>query len=564
MSSVRTIRRSILLALSLLSACAASDPSSSAGSRSERYHPTGAFGNYLAGRFALANADADTAATDLLAVLAVNPRNPEVIQQAFIACVIAGRPEAEALARQLPPDSLLGQLVLANADAKAGRWKSAEQRFRVLPRQGPTQVLQPLLVAWTQQGEGRTDEAMATLRPLLEMQRFRGLFSLHAAMINDIAGRKQEAARYYQAAQGAMPEANLRVAEIMASWYARNGQAVEAQRALSEVSNYSLDASIALPAMVANLSKRAVARPTDGLAEAYLAFASALRVQNANDLAIMVLRLALDLRPDLTSARLIFSEILVAQQQPRAALRALAGVPESDPLSGIVRLRRAALNERMGRSDDAIRELREIAQDFPNSPVPDLQLGDIYRAKQRYPDAITAYDRAIARVSHPVPTDWVVYYHRGIALDRNGQWARSEADLTHALKLAPDQPLVLNYLGYSWAERGENLPRAREMIEKALQRRPNDGAITDSLGWVLFRMGDIKEAVRLLERAVELEPDDPTINGHLGDAYWAVGRRIEAQYQWRRALTMNPTADDAAKLEAKLRPGLGSPVVTGQ
>jgi tetratricopeptide (TPR) repeat protein len=564
MPSVRTIRRSILLALSLLSACAASDPSSSPGSRAGRYHPTGAFGNYLAGRFALSNADADTAATDLLAALANNPRNPEVIQQAFIACVIAGRPEAEALARQLPPDSLLGQLVLADADAKAGRWKQAEQRFRGLPRQGPTQILQPLLVAWAQQGEGRTDDAMATLRPFVESQRFRGLFTLHAAMINDVAGRKQEAARYYQNARAEMPEANIRVAEVLASWYARNGQAVEAQRTLSEVANYSLDASIALPSLMANLSKRAVARPADGLAEAYLAFGSALRAQNANDLAMMILRLSLDLRPDLTSARLIFSEILVAQQQPRAALRALSGVSDRDPLAGIVRLRRAALNERMGRSDDAIRELRAIAEDYPNSPVPDLQLGDIYRSKQLYRDAIAVYDRAIERASHPVPTDWVVYYHRGIALDRDGQWERAEADLMQALTLAPDQPLVLNYLGYSWADRGQNLRRAQEMIEKALQRRPNDGAITDSLGWVMFRQGRMMDAVRLLERAVELEPDDPTINGHLGDAYWAVGRKIEAQYQWRRALTMNPTPDDAAKLEAKLRPGYGAPVVTGQ
>ena len=164
----------------------------------------------------------------------------------------------------------------------------------------------------------------------------------------------------------------------------------------------------------------------------------------------------------------------------------------------------------------------------------------------------------------PSPTDWLAYYDRGICYERSRQWSKAEADFKHALKLSPDQPFVLNYLGYSWADMGQNLGEARDMIEKAVRRRPNDGAIVDSLGWVMLRQGETAAAVKTLERAVELEPQDPSINGHLGDAYWAAGRKLEATYQWQRALIFNPEPDDVAKLEAKLMGNRPTTVVSGQ
>ncbi len=150
----------------------------------------------------------------------------------------------------------------------------------------------------------------------------------------------------------------------------------------------------------------------------------------------------------------------------------------------MVQLRRAALIDQLGRSDEAMRDLERLARDYPDSPLPDEQRGDILRSKQRFPDAVVAYDRAIARVSHPEASDWVLFYDRGVAEERSHQWPKAEADFHHALELSPDQPFVLNYLGYSWADMGRHLAEARQMIERAAERRPNDGAITDSLGWV--------------------------------------------------------------------------------
>jgi len=179
--------------------------------------------------------------------------------------------------------------------------------------------------------------------------------------------------------------------------------------------------------------------------------------------------------------------------------------------------------------------------------------GDVLRGMKRFSEAVTAYDQAVARVPNPTRVNWPLFYDRGIALERAHNWPRAEADFNKALELAPDQPYVLNYLGYSWTEQGHNLDRAHQMIARAVEQRPNDGSILDSLGWVVLRQGDVGSAVKYLERAVELEPEDATVNGHLGDAYWAAGRKVEAQYQWRRALNLKPEPEDAQKFEQKLR-----------
>jgi tetratricopeptide (TPR) repeat protein len=560
MHNVRAARRPVLLALTLLSACAASVPSSDGSSR-----PVGGgvIGNYLAGRFAMSEGDSATAANDLLKALAQSPNDSELLQQAFMACLDAGRPETVKLARQLP-DNQIAQLVLADADLKSGRWQAAEQRFHGLPRQGMTQLLQPMLVAWAQLGEGQVDSALSTLRPYVENPRFRGIFALHAAMIADAGNRPDEAARLYRIVETDMAEPNLRMAQVLASWQARSGQAAEAQRILAALPAVAPDLSIAMPGMLAAVTKRPVPNGQDGVAEAYFTFAALLRSQDANDFSLIMLRLALDLRPDFTPARLLAADVLLNQHHPALALRMLNDIPGGDPLIPVVQLKRAALVDRLGRSDDAMRDLERLARDYPDSPLPDEQRGDILRTKQRFTDAVAAYDKAIARISRPVPADWVLFYDRGVAEERANQWPKADADFHHALQLSPDQPFVLNYLGYSYADKGHHLAQAREMIQRAAERRPNDGAITDSLGWVMFRQGDAKEAVKTLERAVELEPEDPTINGHLGDAYWATGRKIEAQYQWRRALTLNPAPDDAAKLEAKLASGHTDAVISGQ
>lgn len=181
--------------------------------------------------------------------------------------------------------------------------------------------------------------------------------------------------------------------------------------------------------------------------------------------------------------------------------------------------------------------------------------GDIYRRQRNFKAAATAYTQALALVKGQPAELWSVYFSRGVSLERSHQWPEAEADLREALRMRPDQPDVMNYLAYSWVDRGENLSDARAMIERAVRLRPDDGAIVDSLGWVLYRMGEYPAAVKSLERAVELKPDDPTINEHLGDAYWKAGRQNEALMQWRRALDMGPEPEQLPGLTEKVRTG---------
>jgi len=562
MQHLRSFGRVSFLALSVLSACAMADPSARAGT-GVAPPATGVFGHYLAGEFAFSQSEPGIAADAFLKALAASPHDHTLLQQAFLASAMSGRPQAVELARQLP-DNQVAQLVLGDHEALLGHWQAAEQRFRSLPNQGLTQLLRPLLVAWSQQGAGNTQQALATLRPLVTGPRFQGIFALHAAMIADLGGNMQQAAQLYRVAQDASPDTNLRLAQILASWQRRSGNPDEARGTLSELGNDAPELSIAVPGLIGMDQQRPVRNAAEGIAEAYVALAGALRGQNAGNFATLMVRFALDMRPDFTAARLVGSALLATDQQNAAALRILVPVADSDPLAPLVQLRRAALNERLGHADMAMQSLERLARQHPHNPLPLIMEGDIQRTQKHYQEAVTAYTRAIAEIGRPSERDWGVFYSRGIAFDQMHDWPKAQADFEQSLHLSPDQPSVLNYLGYSWADANRNLGQARAMIEKAIQRRPNDGAITDSLGWVMLRQGEVATAVNTLQRAVELEPEDATINGHLGDAYWAAGRKLEAEYQWRRALTLNPTPDDAAKLEAKLQLPSKAAMISGQ
>jgi len=553
MQYARSLRRTVLLAATLLSACAASEPGAENGQlNAAGQRQADVFGSYLSGRFAASQTDLDRAATDLLRAYRAEPDNSELLQQAFLASLLDGRPDAETLALKLP-DNPAAQLALADQAALAGNWDSAEQRFHALPRQGLTQLLQPLLVAWAQQGAGRTDAALATLAPFVSGARFQGVYALHAAMIADLAGKQADAARFYHTAQTEYGGLNLRLAQILASWQARQGHQAEAEATLQALTETSGEMAIAIPAMSASLATRPVASATDGIAESYLALAAALRQQDQTEYALLLLQLALDVRPGFSPARLLMADILDGDKHPGNALKVLAQVGATDPLITLVKLRTASLNEELGNTPEATAALEQLARENPDRPEPLAQLGDLLRLKSRFGEAVTAYDRAIARIKAPTRSDWPLFYDRGIALERSKQWVRAEADFEHALQLSPDEPFVLNYLGYSWTEQGRNLAKARQMIDRAVEQRPNDGSIVDSLGFLMLRQGETAPAIRQLEHAVELEPEDSTINGHLGDAYWAAGRKLEAEYQWRRALTLKPEPDEVSGLEAKLK-----------
>ncbi len=296
-----------------------------------------------------------------------------------------------------------------------------------------------------------------------------------------------------------------------------------------------------------------MASPAGGAAEALFEATGAVARAEQRDQALMLGMLGLYLKPNLPILQMFVAELLDQGNRHEDANRMYASIDRASPLSWQARLFRAENLNRMDRFPDAERELRAMAAERPDDPQPMLVLGDMLRQREQFAESIAVYDEAIALKEPLPPQYWRVLYARGIALERAKRWDRAEADFLRALEFEPDQPLVLNYLGYSWVEQGKNLDRAQEMIRRAVELRPNDGFIVDSLGWVYYRLGNYPEAVVQLERAVELQPEDPVINDHLGDAYRAVGRQREARFQWRAALDLSPEPQLKAELERKLQ-----------
>jgi Flp pilus assembly protein TadD len=210
----------------------------------------------------------------------------------------------------------------------------------------------------------------------------------------------------------------------------------------------------------------------------------------------------------------------------------------------------------LDKTDEARKHLQQLIDTRPDDIEAVMALGNIERERKQYADCAKTYGRGVDSIPSPTRSNWTLFYFRGICFERNHEWPKAEADLKKALELYPDQPHVLNYLGYSWVDQGSNLDEGMRMIKRSVEQRPDDGYIVDSLGWAWFRLGKYDEAVKQLERAVELKPVDPTINDHLGDAYWRVGRTLEAKFQWSHAKDLKPEDDELKKIEAKIEKGL--------
>ena len=297
-----------------------------------------------------------------------------------------------------------------------------------------------------------------------------------------------------------------------------------------------------------------------GMADALLGIAEALHQERGAARAVVYARLALFLRPDLGEAALLIGDVMTEQDNLDAAVEAYDSVAGDPVLGYLAQLRMARALHAMEEKERAYALLEDLADQRPERVEPLVQLGDLQRRGERYGEAESAYTRAIARLGVPPQReDWTLYYARGITYERTQRWSEAEADFLLALELEPEQPFVLNYLGYSWVDQGLHLDQAKDMLHRAVELRPSDGFIVDSLGWVYYRLGDYEAAVEQLEHAVELEPGDPVINDHLGDALWRVGRVREARFQWRRALSLEPEEDAVADIERKLEDGLGAP-----
>lgn len=528
--------------------------------------PVGAsfVGNYLAGRHAQVRRDGAKAIEYFRLALKEDPDNVDLMLRAAVVMISEGVfADAVTLARRLEgkgSDNSVVEYTLAVDDIRAGRFADAGKRLAVLPENGINRYVGAMLRAWSLVGLGDVDGARTTLAELKRSEGTNALADLHEALIHDLTGGKKEAASAFQRALAGDGGLAFRAVDLYGAFLERTGEPMEARRVYQGFLAEHPDSYLLQPALARLDAGRPpapdIASAADGSAQALFDLAGAFRQQNAQEMALILGRLALALKPDFAVAQFLVGDILETSERQESANQVYAGIKANSPFARAGNIRMALNLNAMDRTEQAISLLRKMARENPRDPEPLITLGNILRGHQRFGEAVEIYDQAVARVGPLNKQHWSLLYSRGMALERSKQWPRAERDFLKALEYEPEQPYVLNYLGYSWVDMGLNLERAMEMIRKAVQLRPNDGYIVDSLGWALYRLGDIEGAVRELERAVELRPEDPVINDHLGDAYWKAGRRQEARFQWRRSLGFEPEADLVATIEKKLKAGV--------
>ena len=528
-------------------------------------HDISVLGSYLVGRYAHGRGDYLVAAAHLQRVLAEDPDNPSLLRRTVSLLVAAGRVEdAAVLGRRLleiNDRARLARFVVGLHDARAGDFEGALQHIEKIPREGIYAILLPLAEGWLHTGAGSEAAALAALAPLADREPFRRFFLLHAGLMHDLADRQEEAEALLREAV-ALSSGSLRPTAALGSLLARAGRIDEARAVYEQFSAQSPNNFWAERALAAIEAGEAppplVANAREGLAETLFGTASAIPWGENDDAGLVYARLALFLRNDLDAARYLIADILEEADLLEDAVAVYRAIPAESDFAWSARLRAASDIAELGRVDEAVAALSAMADERPERFDAVTALGDAYRVSERYEDAAAAYGTAVERIPVIEARHWRLFYVRGIAFERLGAWPRAEADFLRALELEPDQPLVLNYLGYTWVEQRHKLDEARTMIEKAVALRPDDGYIVDSLGWAAYRLGDFEEAVLQLERAVELVASDPVINDHLGDAYWQVGRLHEARFQWRRVLTLEPEDELADLVRRKLADGLSA------
>jgi tetratricopeptide (TPR) repeat protein len=295
-----------------------------------------------------------------------------------------------------------------------------------------------------------------------------------------------------------------------------------------------------------------------GISILFVRVGEAIQSDPRSPVGLTLVRLASYLDPASEAATIMLARLLASAGQQEPALKMVTPIPATSPFSGPAIDTRVAILTNLERRAEAL-ALAEAKSNGLNPSLADIvRNGDLLVALDRHAEAAKVYDRAIAlaeRTPEAADRVWTLWLLKGGAHEQAGEWAAAKPALEKAVALSPLQPVALNYLGYAQLERRENVKAAMALIERASQLKPDDPAITDSLGWAHHLIGDTARAIPVLEKAVQGQPGDPTINEHLGDAYWAVGRKYEARYAWRAAALFADNADVARRAGAKVDQG---------
>jgi tetratricopeptide (TPR) repeat protein len=526
-------------------------------------------GSYLAARHASVERDASSAATFYRSALRTDPKNNELLDRAFISSLADGDiDEAVKLADRIlviDKSNRVARLVVGVRDLKTKKYASAQANINQSIRGPITDLVATLLSGWASYGAGDTKTAVANIDKLTGPEWYPIFKDLHSGMILELAGKEKDAGTRLERAYK-LDDSMLRVADAYARWQSRNKDAPAAMAVYEAFDKKLARHPLVQEGLRETKAGKKLAPLVDsaqaGAAEALYGIGATLTRRGGEDLALVYLQLSLYLVPNHPLALLSLADLYESVKKPAMAIKVYERMPASSPLKRNAQIQLATDLDAADRSEEAIKILKSVTAEDPKDLEAIMALGNIERGRKKFADCVVTYSQgvdALPKIEDKASEDKanaVYYYYRGICEERSKQWSKAEADMRKALELQPEQPHVLNYLGYSWIDQGINLDEGMKMIKRAVDQRPDDGYIVDSLGWAYFRIGNYEDAVKNLERAIDLKPEDPTINDHLGDAYWRVGRTLEAKFQWSHARDLKPEPEDLPKIEAKIANGL--------
>ncbi len=531
-------------------------------------------GSFLAAQIAGLNGEDVIAIENYSRAIKLDPENIRLKQLLLRALTANGNiDEAIASLKDIPAeqrDENVNHLVVATDALKQKSWQRALTNIDKMVGADLDSMIATLVGSWALVGERKLEEAIERASGEGGPDWVDMIRQYHIGLMYASAGQDAKAiihfnaAVEYRAIAAALTETYMRAVEGLARAKARTGDMAGARQDVAD----GLELLLNHPPLLA-LQKRLAEAGDDGRqimplvtsaqaggAEVYFNIGSAIGRQGSLPIAQTYLQLARYLQPN--SDEILYSLANVYEEQDRY-LRANELYTQIKDTSAYYR--RAQLEvglnmNRLEKVEESLSILNALVEAAPDDLQTALSLGAVYGQHERYGEAIKVYDKSIEQIETPEPQHWIVFYRRGIGHERTKQWPLAEADFQKSLELSPNQPDVLNYLGYSWIDMGINLDEGLEMIRTAVELKPNSGFIIDSLGWAYYRLGRYEEAVTELQRALELMPSDPVINDHLGDAYWKTGRKLEAVFQWKHALANDPTEEDRFKITRKLQVGL--------
>ena len=513
-------------------------------------------GNYLAARFAQRRQDWSAAEKFMSNVLAQDQGNNVLLQRTFLLALGSGDADkARQHATNIIKDNGKAELALiflTSDDFKQGRYQDALKRLDQLSGDGFGQYTKPLLTAWALVGAGKPDEAIKLLKPIKADEDEDPAFSLHIGMIYDYMKKPDKALSYYKRA--VQDHISLHSALTLGAFLSQHGEDKMAGMIYDSIAKAYPHSSV--PNAKNGQSLAAITKPADGAAITLLDLATLLYEKNSYDSALIYARLVEHIDPQSPFVKVMLGDIMAFYDRADDAVKYYQSVTRDSPLYPVAHLREIDVLEESGRLDEALAILDDMSKNEDTRTEAFVYMGDLYRRHQKYDKAVTSYTAALDSIGTLTEKHWPLVYARGMAFERTNNWALAEKDLLQALEFQPNNPLVLNYLGYSWADQGKNLDKALEMIKKAVMLRPDDGYILDSYGWALFHSGKLEEGVTWLERAVERAPEDSVINDHLGDAYWKSDRKLEAKFQWKRAADLADDPITKARIDRKVASGM--------